>query len=573
MSYYHCQTIEDKIIVKNDDIKHLQIRVHQKSAKDPTAIIGKDRRGKDPCCNIEVLPVPLRFPFGWKISNFNSNGWRYWDIVCAPEEVIFPTREGERITKDIFFPENDTDDNFNNLYTLSYPGTASTKCVVIFTGDNEGFVVGAEPSLKWAELSIRPFSRRTDTEKKVVISFFQRDANLFIIPFNSIGKSKIAKDKRMIPKSNQQHLNLMTRWQFAVRGIPRIAKILDPDYPRSMLQIGIRDMNRNVSISHFLDERLLNAIRQFRKSLGPGNIIHLFGTNNAGFDNGFPDFTIDRTLGGINGKNRGGLRRLVSKIQEMGLMVSHHFNPRIAAVEWLKKKEHKKYRKAILRDPNGEAWEELYKGKRYNVMNPSNDDWLDYCVNWVRYFEDIGFNFIELDQISYQRNIANPEDDVGTGFQNLINEADKGSSLLWTEGVSDIYKLPPGAWFQMLPRTRHEKWLNKNENRRGYLGKPFPQFYRSLMPNSPISYQVVMDSPIIKEKIDNIPERLRNARSLRAVVLDLELGFFNDEYAEVLLPGVLETIHQFASDKKSNEDQCFSNSIEWLNSWFIRDRR
>jgi hypothetical protein len=203
-------------------------------------------------------------------------------------------------------------------------------------------------------------------------------------------------------------------------------------------------------------------------------------------------------------------------------------------------------------------------------MNPSNDDWLKYCVSWVRYFEDIGFNYIEMDQISYQRNIANPEDDVGTGFQNMINEADKGPGHLWTEGVSDIYKLPPGAWFQMLPRTRHEKWLNKNENRRGYLGRPFPQFYRYLMPRSPISYQVVMDSPEISEKIKNIPDRLIKARQLRAVVLDLELGFFNKAYEETLLPMTLDKINAFASDIDENKVGCFPSSIEWLNSWFIR---
>ena len=574
MNDYNYKIIKDQVIFKNKDFRLLELKVHPESAMNPMIIPGKNRQRNESRCKIDAIPVPLRFPFGWKVTNLNSNGWRHWDIICAPQEVIFPTREGERITKDIFFPDNNSDDKFNSLYSLSYPGTASTKCVVIFTGKQEGFVVGAEPSLKWAELSIRPFSRKTDTEKKVAISFFQRDENLFIIPFNSSGNIKIkTKDDRMNLQNRPPHLNLMTSWQSAVRGVPRIARILDPDYPRFMLQIGIRDMKGNVAIDHFLDDRLLKSIQTFRKSLGPGNIIHLFGTNNAGFDNGFPDFKIDQALGGVNGRKKGGLKRLVSRIQEMGLMTSHHFNPRIAAVEWLKKKENKKYRKAVLRDPNGTAWIELYKGRSYNVMNPSDDDWLDYCVNWVRYFESIGFNYIELDQISYQRNIANPEDDIGTGFQNMINEADKGPSHLWTEGVSDIYKLPPGAWFQMLPRTRYEKWVHNNENRRGYLGEPYPQFYRYLMPNSPISYQVVMDTPDINEKVNNIPDRLTKARNLRAVVLDLELGFFNEEYAEVLLPKVLDKINTFAIDKGLNKEQRYSTSIEWLNSWFIRTRQ
>lgn len=570
MIHYHYKIVKDQVKIKTNDHTLLRLKVHQESTMDPTAIPGRNRQRNESRCKLTVSEVPLRFSFGWKVTNLNGGGWRHWDIICAPEEVIFPTREGERITQDLLFSENKADGKFDNLYTLSYPGTASTKCVVVFTSKQEGFVVGSEPSLKWAELAIRPFSRKEDTEKKVAISFFQRDTNIFIIPFSSNGNQAVKAINEMKGGQKAIQLNLMTRWQSALRGIPRIARILDPDYPRFMLQMGIRDMNRNVAIDHFMDNRLLKAIRKFRKSLGPGNIVHLFGTNNAGFDTGFPDFSIDRSLGGVDGTKKGGMRKLVNYLHEMGLMASHHFNPRIAAVEWLNKKENKKYRKAVLRDPNGDAWIEFYKGKQYNVMNPSNDDWLKYCVSWVRYFEDIGFNYIEMDQISYQRNIANPEDDVGTGFQNMINEADKGPGHLWTEGVSDIYKLPPGAWFQMLPRTRHEKWLNKNENRRGYLGRPFPQFYRHLMPSSPISYQVVMDSPEISRKIKNIPDRLIKARQLRAVVLDLELGFFNKAFEQTLLPMTLDKINAFASDIALNKVGRFPSSIEWLNSWFIR---
>jgi hypothetical protein len=359
-------------------------------------------------------------------------------------------------------------------------------------------------------------------------------------------------------------------WQTALRNIPFIARKLNPELPRFMLQLGIRNPNREVAIKHFLDQRLLDVIKKFRDELGTGNIIHLFGTNNAGFDNEFPDFTIDPTLGGVDGKKGVGMKKLVQKIHGIGLMASHHFNPRIASVDWLSRRENSVYRKAVLLDPNGDPWVEHYKNRAYNVMNPADEDWQDYCIKWVRYFERMGFDYIELDQISYQRNLANPEDDVGTGFQDLINRADKGPGNVWTEGVSDIYQLPPGAWFQMLPRTRHEKWLNRNENRRGYAGVPYPQFYRNLRPRSPISYQVVMDSPFIDEKIDNIPERLNQAKKLGAVVLDLELGFFNEDYEASLFPKMLEKINEFAKHEKLNKTASYSNSIEWLNSWFVK---
>jgi hypothetical protein len=538
------------------------LKVHQESTLKPTLKPRKKRRRDTLRCKLAVSEVPRRRPMGWKISNFNGDGWRYWDIICTPSKVIFPTREGELISKDVLFPEKKEDRKMKDLYTLTYPGTASTKCIVVFTGKKRGFVVGAEPSLKWAELSIRPIANKKEQKKKIEITIFQRETDLYILPFQKVAKKQIRAHTGQKAGERAIKFVLMRNWRQAVRGIPLIAKTLNPDLPRFMLQMGIRNPDGDAYIKKFSDPRLLKAIDEFRKELGPGNIIHLFGTNRAGFDNGFPDFLIDRRLGGKGGKK--GLRQLVNKFHERGLLASHHFNPRIASVEWLDKKENRKYKKAVLRNSKGKPWKEKYKKRRYRVMNPSDIEWREYCIKTVRYFEDIGFDYVELDQISYQRNVVNPEDDIGTGFQDMINLADKGSGLVWTEGVSDIYKLPPGAWFQMLPRTRHEKWLNKNENRRGYIGEPYPQFYRRLLPDSPISYQIVMDTPEFEDKIKNIPRRLTEAKKLRAVVLDLELGFFNSDYKKKLLSPILKKINNFAQ-------KCgYSTSIGWLNSWFIK---
>ena len=78
-----------------------------------------------------------------------------------------------------------------------------------------------------------------------------------------------------------------------------------------------------------------------------------------------------------------------------------------------------------------------------------------------------------------------------------------------------------------------------------------------------------MDAPKLKDKIKSIGPRLVEARKMQAVVLDLELGFFNEDYFQkenkkTLLNQTLIAIKNFAKSKG------YENSIDWLNSWFIR---
>ena len=286
-----------------------------------------------------------------------------------------------------------------------------------------------------------------------------------------------------------------------------------------MLQMGVRDFHGYAHIKNFLD--LMPLIETFRQKLGGGHIVHLFGTNKAGFDRMLPDFSIDPRIGG-----RRGLAKLVNAIHSLGLLTSHHFNPRIASQDWMKLNP--EYNDAILVNYDGNPWIEFYKDNVYYVMNPSHDRWLAYCLKVVRKFRSIGFDYLELDQIAYQRNLANRENDIGEGFQRMIDLTAEEGIYLWIEGVSDIYKLPPDAFFQVLPRDRCQ-WWETNENRRGYpYGVPYPQFYRCLMPNSPISCQIVTE----EFDSEKIPRRLALARKLGAVVLDLELGFVNHSYQE-----------------------------------------
>lgn len=435
----------------------------------------------------KIVLKPLKA--GWKVSAPREAGWRNWWITCRPLAIIFPTREGEYIS-------NPTKLGNYQTYSLSYPGTASSKCVILFFASNSGVLVGSKPSLDWAKLSLT----RNGT-RRFTIKLLQKNQHLYLIPFSDRWETAVDEFKSLFTKNGKASNS---------------HRILDK--PRFFLQMGARDFFGRSHIKKFSD--LLPFIKLFRSTVGEGHFVHLFGTNAAGFDCNFPDFRIDPKLGG-----KLALSRLVNQIHQMGLITSHHFNPRIADIHWLDR--HPGYQEAIVLAPNGNPWIEFYKHRLYAVMNPNNQKWLSLCLKTIRYLKSIGFDYIELDQVAYQRNLFTPEGGFGPGYQKLIDRTKKESVKFWLEGVSDVFAIPADCFFQVLSRDRVEFW-ETNENRRGYpYGTAFTRFYRRLMPSAPISFQLVTE----KCKVNLIRKRLAIARKLNAQILDLEMGFVDKTYA------------------------------------------
>lgn len=441
---------------------------------------------------------------GWRITCTEDDGaWRNWAVRISPKAIVMPTREGELISEPSRLPTYTS-------YSLSYPGTASTKSAVVFTADEQGFVLGSAPSLDWARIILT----RTDTDR-FILRFLQKQCELFVFPFGPEEASA----------TWEQAMDAL-REAFA----PHMAHATGADdvlaKRRFFLQMGVRDFLGAAHIRHFMD--LVPIAERYREVVGEGHFVHLFGTNREGFDRMLPEFTIDDLLG-----NHEGLARLVDTLHGMGLMTSHHFNPRIADLRWID--ANRKYRDAVVCNARGNPWVEFYKGNVYYVMNPNHRKWRDHCLRTVADLQELGFDYIELDQIAYQRNLATADDGIGQGYQALIDATAAMGVKLWVEGVSDVYRLPPDAFFQILPRDRFELW-ETNENRRGYpYGTMFPFFYRKLLPGVPVSLQIVN----AKCRADMIPERLSIAKRIDADVYDLELGFVDDTYK-----GHLETTLQ-----------------------------
>ena len=432
---------------------------------------------------------------GWQITCLGQAGYRHWRMLFTPTALIFPTREGEYISNPHKLPPYQT-------YFLSYPGTASTKCVIVFFADNTGVLIGACPSLNWAKISLTRGANGTFRLK-----FLQQESDLFLIPFKDGWEQAVSHFRTLIyGKSDQQKRH----------------KILSQ--PRYFLQMGVRDFFGKTALKSFMD--LVPLIKQYRQYLGKDNIVHLFATNAAGFDQMFPDFTIDPELGGEKE-----LAQLVSKTHKLGLYVSHHFNPRIADFRWLEL--HPEFKEAVVKNPQvayNAPWLEFYKGIIYFVLDPNHPLVQDYNLKAISYFQNMGFDYVEIDQIAYQRNLYTQQGGFGPGYQNLIDQTAKMGMKFWVEGVSDVFDLPEDCYYQVLHRDRPETW-ETGENRRGYpYGTAFTQFFRTLRPHAPISFQLVTE----KGKVGLIAKRLKTAKNLNVTIYDLEMGFVDATYPKRL---------------------------------------
>ncbi len=429
-----------------------------------------------------LTPIPLKSADGGVVVKKECMSNWALEFEIHPTKLIFPTREGEYIDE----PDKIA---IGSEYSLTYPGTASMKCIVIYQEDYNLFI-GGEPSYEYAQIVLHRVST-----KKFHLKFISRRHHFIIIPFTEKWTNAI--------NLYRSHFKLTTQKN-------RTSE------PRYMLQLGIKDSFKNVYIKHF--NELKPAIEQFRNNFGSGNIIHFFGTNKDGFDRMFPDYTIDPALGGAEA-----LKDLLHFAESLNLQTSHHYNPRIADSNWIK--QFPEYQPAIVKK-DGKNVLEPYKDHPHFVMNLNTDIWFKRCFETVHYLKNLGFSYLEIDQFTYQRNFYQPESPLALGYKRMIDEFIRLGINFWLEGVSDIFRLPAGNFYQILIRDKSQLWEN-NENRRGYpYGKTHAQFFMSLHPDSEVSYQIFTEHKLF----DLLSERFNSARQNKAFVYDIELGFYDKDY-------------------------------------------
>ncbi len=413
--------------------------------------------------------------------------------------IIFPTREGEFIKDTRNFFENEE-------YSLSYPGTASMKHMVIFSPNGGGVFIGGIPTYKFAKIKVKKIGKQ-----KLLITYNSTEHKLYFLHFE--------KDWKTVAQIFKQTLHLGEKTPSTQQE------------PQIFLQIGIKDSFGNCGIKHFSE--LKEIIDYACDELGNRLIIHFYGTNTAGFDRMFPDYTIDPALGG-----KEALAELLAFIKGKGVLTSHHYNPRIADTHWIQKNTD--YIPAIVLRKNGSPIVEKYKGHEHFVMNPNNEHWFKRCVENIDYLQSIGFDYIQLDQFTYQRNFHNPEKALQLGYKRMMEECDARNIKYWLEGVSDIHKLYNGNFYQILTRDSHRVW-DDDENRRGYpYGKSYPEFFMYFYPNAKVSYQLVTEN----NNLETFEEKLKVARALDVSIYGIQMIFYNKNY-KPLLKRVIKKIKEY----------------------------
>jgi hypothetical protein len=302
------------------------------------------------------------------------------------------------------------------------------------------------------------------------------------------------------------------------------------------LQIGVKDSFEKCNIDSF--NELVPLVDYFTREMGPGHIIHFFGTNYAGFDRMAPDYTIDHALGGEKE-----LKKLTSYIKKKGHLTSHHYNPRFADSDWLKKNP--EFRSGVVRKKDHSYVHEMYKGHDHFFMNPNDERWFERSIETIKYLNGLGFDYVQLDQFTYQRNFYNPKKPIQLGFKKMIEECDRLGIKHWLEGVSDVHKLKPGNFYQILTRDIPQVWED-NESRRGYPhGVSYSAFFMYLYPNIEVSYQLVTEQNHVRD----FERRLKIARRINAAVYDLQMSFYDHDNYMKLLKKLINKIHEYGAEK------------------------
>lgn len=432
----------------------------------------------------EMLLTPvdiLREGGVYKISHQSDDLTRV-SFGIRPIQLILPLREGELIEQPGRIPAN-------QAYSLSYPGTASSKCMVIYQED-VNFFIGGMPSYEFTRIALQRLN-----EAEFELSYSSKEHDYYLIPFDKDWREAADIFKTILGTQD-------------VTASERV--------PKYLLQLGVIRPDKETHVRNF--EEFLPIVELFHEHFGDGHIIHFFGTNKDGYDRMFPDYTIDPALGGEKA-----LSTVLQEIKSRNLFSSQHYNPRLADTDWIR--QNPDYRCGIVRN-NGEEVIEPYAGQYHYVMNLNDEKWYRRSMETVDYLIDVGFDYLEIDQFVYQRNFYHPDKPLALGYKRMLEDFQQRNQKYWVEGLSDIFRLPPGNFCQILIRDRSQLWEN-GENRRGYpYGRTYADFFMYLWPDTEVSYQIFTEHKLF----DKIDERFIKAKEINAAVYDIELGFYDESY-------------------------------------------
>lgn len=396
-----------------------------------------------------------------------------------PTEIILPTREGEILKHPVARLDDD------RPYSISIGGTASAALIVLQRGDT-GLVVASlqqPPRVNRIRLS-----RRDDV---VVVDLIPDDANsrmeLLLLPYIGYWQSAL---RRLRPLLNNGEYHSRLKKGF-----------------RLLFKLGVIDPSGACAATSYLD--LVPAAENIARCFGKGHFLHLYGWHACGHDNFYPDYFPSDAMGG-----ECALKAAINAIRETGCLVSLYLNARLADLRYLSR--HLRMNEAVVRQPNGDPVIERYHGIDSAVMHPSSSLWQQILSEAAERCTQYGADFIQLDQIGYQRAFGHT---WINGNQSLIENIRRRlpETGIWIERVSSVYQ---GVdFFQANGGGKALMRWADGENRSGQLGDYCPELWATLFPERPFSLHV--NSTVDVEK----------SRALGASIGDVSgstLGYIDD---------------------------------------------
>ena len=403
---------------------------------------------------------------------------------CNLTRIIFPNRAGELIEDIGSLPKN-----FN--YSLTYPGTASTKSMVLYFGENEGLFIGAKMSAEFARIDIRKIYG-----SRCQITFQSKDNQLLFLPFQGSWKQVLPffRDYYSIPSSS----------------IPYKQRTY-------LFQIGIRSPEGYSELSHF--SQLIEPLRLIARRYGHGHIIHFYGVTQTGYLRGWPDYTLSKEQGGERA-----FRNTIKALQSLGFRVSTHYNPRLADYDWVQ--QNKVFRSDIVRDDRDHPVIETVDGHPYYVMNPTSRRWFDKCLTGITEMHKMGFDLIQLAQFTHSPNFRTRSDVIHEAYHRLTDIMHQQGIQYWISGLSDLYSSGWAEFTQYLRKPGQMVFANGEPRGIPIYGTSFPEFFTSLFPDVKLAYPVLSE----EENWEEFDNNFTAAKDIRADVYDIQIGYYRKNF-------------------------------------------
>lgn len=487
------KTIENKKISEKQILLEPELLIRKSTGfvKDTSSTNSDTQKTYDfmPVLKAQLANYPLEdLNIGFRVQ-YESDTLQEMRLEMTLKKAIFPNREGEMVQDAMSLPEK-----FD--YTLSYPGNASSKSMVLYTNDDRGIFIGGKPTPDFTQLSVRRIRGNV-----FEIRFYSRKHDFVILPF----------------EGNWKKITSLWREVYGIK-VQESHDITDIKY---MLQIGIRKPNQNCYINNF--DELLEPVKYFYEKIGSGHIMHFYGANQAGFDRMYPRLKIDPILGGDDG-----LKHMLDEVHKMDMVTSHHFNPRLADYNWVL--QNRNLREAIVRNDEGYFVIEDYGGHPFYLMDPNHPLWFEQCMDAIKRLHSHGFDYVQLDQFTQQHNFFREGKPMHEGYLKMVDEVNKLGIGYWLEGMSDLHPPTGTAFSQILVRKGYHFWKNGEPAKGCLFGESFPEFFTTLMPNYRMSYRIMAHG----RETDDIQRNLIMAKQIRATIYDLQLDFFDQDYMRLL---------------------------------------